>query len=152
MVVNLNDKYSVPIDRDRLNTETISLCSDLIPVRNGSSSVGCRKAGYCQCNVDQCWFGHDPCNCERHFDECSKNEYLEWNGNTGSNPCKISFVCIGVKEDTKVFHYILSVFAARCVKCPQGFSTPTAGCGPCYKLPSIDAASEQTTASTLFAC
>nr|XP_022335645.1 uncharacterized protein LOC111132174 [Crassostrea virginica] len=112
--------HSTTAEHERSCFEPKGDCNnkDLIPVRNGSSSVGCRKAGYCQCNVYQCWFGHNPCNCERHFDGCSKNEYLEWNGNT-----------------------------ARCVKCPQGFSTPTAGCGPCYKLPSIDAASEQTTAS-----
>ncbi|XP_056006285.1 uncharacterized protein LOC125652595 isoform X3 [Ostrea edulis] len=73
-----------------------------IPVRNGNATIGCPKAAICQCDPYKCWYGSNPCICNRFDDKCPKDEYLFLDGSSPS-----------------------------CKKCPEGSRKNNTGCGPC---------------------
>uniref|UniRef100_K1R7Z4 Uncharacterized protein n=1 Tax=Magallana gigas TaxID=29159 RepID=K1R7Z4_MAGGI len=52
---------------------------DSVPVRNGSSVPGCRKTT-CQCYLYDCWYGENPCICNKYHRKCPVNEYFVYEG------------------------------------------------------------------------
>ncbi|XP_061197365.1 uncharacterized protein LOC133205543 isoform X2 [Saccostrea echinata] len=81
---------------------------DLVPIRNGTASPACAKADVCQCDLSNCWYGRNPCSCERYYDQCPEDEYLFVDGNSPS-----------------------------CKKCPYGTRKKGKGCGPCEVIDSF---------------
>lgn len=91
---------------------------DSVPVRNGSSVPGCRKTT-CQCYLYDCWYGENPCICNKYHRKCPVNEYFVYEG--GRPGCK---------------------------KCPPGTNKEIVGCGPCRTIPVTPDTNISTTTAT----
>lgn len=78
-----------------------------VPVRNGSSVPGCRKTT-CQCYLYDCWYGENPCICNKYHRKCPVNEYFVYEG---GRPGKKLFsfyksLCMDFKKSVELRTYI----------------------------------------------
>lgn len=94
---------------------------ELVPIRNGTATPGCSKADACQCDLANCWFGRNPCSCNK-YKQCLEDEYL-----------------VPVNDGE----------SASCKKCPKGTRKRETGCGPCQVIDSLN--QSMTTASPAIA-